>query len=412
MAQNKYIFMAVCCSTSGLLTTWAQPASGQQSETGQLEEIVITAEKRESTVQNTPISLTAVSGADIQDRGLTDLGSLLQSVPGVSMRTSGPGMAEFEMRGVASVGGNSPTVGFYFDDTPLTAPAATNEGKIVIDPNLYDLNRVEVLRGPQGTVYGSGSMGGTIKLVPNAPNPAAFGASAEAIFGGTDGGGFNHVENAMVNLPFAGGTAALRIVGSESHESGWIDRIVIANGAFPLPTDNNTVRGNVLAAPVAADYKNANNADLQAVRASILWQPIDRLAITPSFFYQRIDQNNLSQIDSDPGTDAHYEPFNVPEPVSDNFDLDSINVRYKFNAFDVTSTTSYWNRSERIAQDASEQWQWALGIPYYTSQGGIGPIAPNLENATSKQTSEELRLTSSGDSAFQWLVGYFYADFE
>ena len=152
MAQNKNILLAVCCSTSSLLAAWAQPASAQQanSDTGQLQEIVITAEKRESTVQDTPISLTAVSGADIQDRGLTDLGSLLQSVPGVSMRTSGPGMSEFEMRGVASTGGNSPTVGFYYDDTPLTAPAATNEGKIVISPALYDLNRVEVLRGPQG----------------------------------------------------------------------------------------------------------------------------------------------------------------------------------------------------------------------------------------------------------------------
>ena len=386
--------------------------TGAQSQSG-LEEIIVTATRRESTVQNTPISMTAVSGQDIQDRGLADLRTLAQSVPGVSMRTSGPGQTEFEMRGMASVGGNSPTVGFYLDDTPLTAPAATNEGKVVIDPNLYDLNRIEVLRGPQGTVYGSGSMGGTIKIIPNAPNPAAFDASAEAIVGGTDGGGFNHGENAMVNLPFAGGTAALRIVGSESHESGWIDRIVIANGAFPLPTNNSTVRGNVLAAPVAADYKNANDTDLQAVRASLLWQPTDRLAITPSFFYQRIDQDNLSQIDSVPGTDAHYQPFDVPEPVSDNFDLDSVNVRYKFDAFDLTSTTSYWNRSEHIAQDAAEQWQWGLGLPsFYTSQGGLGLIAPNLENATSKQTSEELRLTSSGNSAFKWLFGYFYSDFE
>jgi outer membrane receptor protein involved in Fe transport len=96
-------------------------------DSGQLEEIVVTAEKRESTVQNTPISLTAVSGADIQARGLTDLSTLMQSVPGVSIRSSGPGLTEFEMRGVASTGGNSPTVGFYYDDTPLTAPASTND---------------------------------------------------------------------------------------------------------------------------------------------------------------------------------------------------------------------------------------------------------------------------------------------
>jgi len=167
----------------------------------QLEEITVTATKRTSTVQATAISLTAVSQEEIAERGITDFTSLAQSVPGVSMRTSGAGQTEFEMRGMTSGGGNSATVGFYLDDTPLSAPANAQNGKVVIDPNLYDLNRVEVLRGPQGTLYGSGSMGGTIKLVPNAPDARAFDASAETIFSGTKGGGFNHGENAMVNLP-------------------------------------------------------------------------------------------------------------------------------------------------------------------------------------------------------------------
>ena len=89
---------------------------------------------------------------------------------------------------MTSAGGNSSTVGFYLDDTPLTAPASAQNGKVVIDPNLYDLNRIEVLRGPQGTLYGSGSMGGTIKLVPNAPDRARSMRPAQLIFGGTDGG--------------------------------------------------------------------------------------------------------------------------------------------------------------------------------------------------------------------------------
>jgi iron complex outermembrane recepter protein len=387
-------------------------SSSKASEKTGLEEIVVTATKRETTVQNTPMSLTAVSGANIEARGLAGLAALLQSVPGVSMRTNGPGQTEFEMRGMASTGGNSPTVGFYLDDTPLTAPTFSNNGKVVIDPNLYDLNRVEVLRGPQGTLYGSGSMGGTIKIVPNAPNPAAFDASAEAIVGATDGGGFNHGENAMVNLPFAGGTAALRIVGSESHESGWIDRIVIANGEFPLETNNDKVRGNVLAAPVAANYKDVNDTDLTAVRVGLLWKPSDQLSITPSYFYQRIQQDGSSNIDSNPDTNAHYQPFDTPEPFSDRFDLASLNIKYALDAFDLSSTSSYWTRDEEIAQDGAESFQWGLGLPsFYTSQGGIGP-SPGLEDDWTKQTSEELRLTSSGNSAFQWLVGYFYSDFE
>jgi iron complex outermembrane receptor protein len=414
MAQNKTILLAACCSTSGLLALWAQPAAAQQanSDTGQLQVIVITAEKRESTVQDTPISLTAVSGADIQDRGLTDLGSLLQSVPGVSMRTSGPGMSEFEMRGVASTGGNSPTVGFYYDDTPLTAPAATNEGKIVISPALYDLNRVEVLRGPQGTLYGSGSMGGTIKVVPNPPNPDAFDASAEATFADTDHGGFDHAENAMINLPFGAGLAAVRIVGSYSDDAGWIDRIVVAPGQFPVPTNGFTTRGNVLAAPVAADYHDVNDTARTTVRVSALIKPIDGLTISPSFFHQKMTAGGLPYIDSDPGTDAHYQPFDVAERYFDEFDLGSLNVKYRTEAVELTSTTSYWIRHEPLTQDTSESWETGLGLPgFEPADGGIG-AAYSYENNLSHQVTEELRLASVGDSRLKWLVGYFYEDFE
>jgi iron complex outermembrane recepter protein len=384
------------------------------AQEAQLTEIVITATKRESTVQTTPISVTAVSGDEMLERGVSDLASLMQSIPAVSMRTGGPGQTEFEMRGMASTGGNSPTVGFYLDDTPLTAPAATNNGKVVVDPSLYDLNRIEVLRGPQGTLYGSGSMGGTIKLVPNPPNLTNFETSAEGIFGDTDGGGFDHRENAMLNLPLVNDTLALRIVGTQSHDSGWIDRVVIANGDFPLETGGDKVRGNVLAAPVAADYSDVNDTDLTAVRVSLLWKPTDNLSITPSAFYQRIQQDGLSEIDSNPGTNAHYEPFDSPEPFSDRFDLVSLNIQYAFNGFDLTSTTSRWTREEELRQDGSEEYQWVFGLPsYYISQGGIGAAYPTpLEDDTSRQTSEEIRLTSSSASAFQWLVGYFYEDNE
>jgi outer membrane receptor protein involved in Fe transport len=341
-----------------------------------------------------------------------------QSVPGVSMRTSGPGQTEFEMRGMASNGGDSPTVGFYLDDIALTAPAGSNNGKVVIDPNLYDLNRIEVLRGPQGTLYGSGSMGGTIKLVTNSPDLADFQTSEQVILGGTDGGGFNHGENAMVNVPFGGGTAALRIVGSESHDSGWIDRVVIANGDFPLEMNpsgvinpSGTVRGNVLAAPVATDYHGVNDSNLTGIRASILWKPIESLTITPAVLWQKITQGGLSDIDSDPGTDAHYQPFDSPEPFLDAFRVESLHGEYLTDWVNVSSTTAYWSREEQISQDAAESWQWGLALPsFYVGQGGIGP-APAIEDDKSHQRSEELRITSVGNAAFKWLVGYFYEDF-
>ena len=180
---------------------------------------MVTAEKRESTVQKTPISITAISGADLQGQGITSL-SVAQQVPGLSFKTSGPGQTEFEMRGLTSTGGESPTVGFYLDETALTPPAMAQNGKVVIDPNLFDLNRVEILRGPQGTLYGAGSMGGTIKLVTNPPDPQQFGVSVQGICSGTDGGGFNHTENAMLNLPLVPDIAAVRLVGTDKHISG------------------------------------------------------------------------------------------------------------------------------------------------------------------------------------------------
>ena len=383
-----------------------------------LEEVIVTATKRASTVQQTAMSITAISGEDIQDRGIPDLTDLMQTVPGVSMRSSGPGQTELEMRGMSSAGGNSPTVGFYLDETPLTAPANAQNGKVVIDPNLYDIARVEVMRGPQGTLYGSGSMGGTIKLVPNAPNPAKFEASAEVDPSLSSGGGFNHAENAMVNIPLVQDVLALRIVGTASHEAGWIDRIVIADGAFPLETNNLTTRGNVLAAPVAKVYHDVNDSNLFAVRASLLWKVGDSLTVEPMVMYQRLYQDGLAQIDSNPGTNAHYQPFDASEPYSDRFSLSSLKLNYSFSAADLTSTTSRWVRDSELHQDGAEEFQWAFSVPsaitpFYASQGGFGAASPTpVEYDNSNQTSEELRLTSTGNGPFKWLVGYFYSKFE
>jgi outer membrane receptor protein involved in Fe transport len=141
----------------------AQPAVTADGTAPSLDEIVVTASKRVSTLQDTPISITAVSGEDLLARGVSSLASLAQGTPGVSLKSEGPSQTEIEMRGMTSSGGNSATVGFYLDDVPLAGPASAQNGHVVIDPDLYDLNRIEILRGPQGTLFGSGSMGGTVR---------------------------------------------------------------------------------------------------------------------------------------------------------------------------------------------------------------------------------------------------------
>src|SRR6202789_1153843 len=172
---------------TGLLgLTFALKANAQSAVTPEdaaaaLEEIVVTASKRASTVQDTPISISAVTGGDLLARGIDSLATLAQGTPGVSLKSEGPSQTEIEMRGMTSSGGNSATVGFYLDDMPLSGPASAQNGHVVIDPDLYDLNRVEVLRGPQGTLFGSGSMGGTVRLITNEPDPTDYHASVESI---------------------------------------------------------------------------------------------------------------------------------------------------------------------------------------------------------------------------------------
>jgi iron complex outermembrane receptor protein len=189
-----------------------------------LSEITVTAEKYESTIQETPISISALSGAQLQEQGITSVEEVARSVPGMSVRSAGPGLTEYDARGLASNGGAAPTVGFYLDEVPLSPPALSQSGKVVIDPGLYDVDRVEVLRGPQGTLYGSGSMGGTVKLVTAQPKLNQFEGSAQVTGSQTEGGGGNASGNLMLNLPI-GDMFALRLVGGDTYRSGWINLI-------------------------------------------------------------------------------------------------------------------------------------------------------------------------------------------
>src|SRR5277367_43009 len=205
--------------------TEAGAATDTAADTG-LAEIVVTAERYTSTIQNTPISITALTGDQLNAAGITSLEDVIREVPGLSMRSAGPGLTELEARGLASNGGAAPTVGFYLDEIPLSPPAVSQSGKIVIDPDLYDVERVEVLRGPQGTLYGSGSMGGTIKVITNQPKLGQFEGSVQATVSDTDGGGGNYSADLMMNMPI-GEVLAARVVLSYLNRSGWIDNITV-----------------------------------------------------------------------------------------------------------------------------------------------------------------------------------------
>ena len=411
---NIMVLIAIGALMIACQATLCASAAGA-NKSDELQEIVVTAEKRESTVQKTPISITAITGADLLERGVTTAQGLASEVPGLAVESGGPGQGQYEIRGLSAIGGESATIGFYLDEISVTPPANATAGKVAIDPDLYDLERVEVLRGPQGTLYGAGAMGGTIKLVTKAPVLSAFQASSQSMVSGTDGAGVNYAQKGMVNLPLVGDTLALRIVGTYSHTSGWLDRIVVPGLPLetnPTPSFYGATRGDALSSPATHIYHNVNDEDLTGARVSLLFKPTDRLSISGGIFYQRITQGGQNTFDSNPGTFAHYEPFDIPEPFSDQVQIDSLTINLALDPFTITSATGYWTRKSRQTQDFSEEVQQVFQLPSFSAAGGLGVGAASIgEVDETRQFSQELRLTSNNDAHLQWLLGGFYASY-
>jgi iron complex outermembrane recepter protein len=384
-----------------------------------LEEIVVTAEKRSSTVQDTPISMTAMSGEMMQQEGIYDLSKVIQSVPGISQRTAGSGQTELEMRGLSSSGGAAPTVGFYLDDYPLSPPAAALNGKVVVDPDLFDLSRVEVLRGPQGTLYGSGSMGGTVKLVTNAPKLNDLEGAVEATGASQSGGGFNRGGNLMLNVPLVNDLLAMRVVLTDKYVDGWISRYVLGDN-FPFPTNAGPcgagplvgcTRGNVTAVTPEEIVPRINWERLQGGRVGFLVQPNDALKIDATAMYQKISMGGYDEYDVPPGNPAaHYQPFNNFEPFFDEFRLYGVTITYDLSFAQLTSATAYYSREESQTSDVSEAMYSVVGLFGVTIPGYLQ--IPFNETDSTRQTSEELRLASTGSGPFQWIGGLFFSKFE
>ena len=332
--------LSTCCFVEAAAAQ-STPAPAAAAPT--VGEVVVTAERHNSTILKTPISMSAETGKDLAAKGITTIEGIVADVPGLSMRSAGPGQTEYEARGVASNGGSSSTVGFYLNDVPLSAPASGQTGKVVIDPNLYDINHVEVLRGPQGTLYGSSSEAGTIRIATNQPVLNAYEASVETVGSGTVGGGANGAINAMVNVP-VGDKLAIRAVVGDLDRSGWINRYVL--NPFPLVAQTDPLgsngRGNVLAAPVADTIKDVNTEKLWTGRVTALYTPTQNLAITAMAFHQEMVMGGYDQFQSPPGPshEGIYQAFNIKEPIIDKISIYSLSAVQNLGFADLTSATS------------------------------------------------------------------------
>ncbi len=420
-------------SDAGLFILWsvaglgaagtASAATATAAPPDNLDEIVVTAEKRNSTVQDTSISMTALAGDQLISQGITSVQDIAAKVPGISVRTAGPGQTEYEMRGLSAGGGTAATVGFYLDETPLSASAVALNGRTVIDADLFDLNHVEVLRGPQGTLYGSGSMGGTIKLVTNQPKLQAWEAATDTSISDTKHGSVNGSGSLMLNVPI-GEIAALRVVTTAKYISGFIDRIVAPPGEFPAPTAPSYTsaapancgayycdRGNVAAAPVQNVVKGSNVERFYSARAALLVKPTDELSITGMVMYQDVRADGYNNFQQNPGGLSIYQPYDEQEPYRDYFRLASLKVEYLFPFASLTSATSYFSRNVLQSTDSTEALQNINNLTQVVGGVNVANYIKNLyqENDPTSQFSEELRLTSTGSGPFEWVGGLYFA---
>ncbi|MBS0367067.1 MAG: TonB-dependent receptor [Proteobacteria bacterium] len=374
---------------------------GPVAPVAELQTVMVTAQKVKQDIRQVPTSVSVVSAADITDQHMAQMSDLTRSVPNLSFSSQGgEGNQNIELRGVSSNAGSS-TVAVYLDDVPLTVRNLDTQGQV--EPNFFDVARVEVLRGPQGTLYGASSEGGTIRFISNPVDLHSFSGDVYADVSGTKHGGTNHSERAVLNAPLIPGSLGLRAGVSVTTDSGYIDHY------NPDDFSQQLARG-------------VNGDRMVAARAQLLWQVGDALSVRPAVLYQRTKSDDLNVVDLG-SADFLSQHKRVAEPGDDEMVVPSLTVDYHFPAADLTAVSSYFYRDFD---------RWVDGTAYNSGfigslidGAGITGLDGNLDgylvgNVASpvhyriwtQQFSEEVRLASTpNDKArFSWIVGAFYSD--
>ena len=347
----------------------SNPSVKSDERTG---DIVVTATRREARLLDIPLSIQAVSGDELTRQGAVNFADYARTVAGVAFLDEGPGRAQIFIRGVSTGGdvdtGKEATVGVYIDETPVT------EGSSQPDLRLYDIDRVEVLRGPQGTLFGSGSLGGTLRIITNQPQFDRVAGSFELLGSATKSGGINGAGNAWLNVPLSN-TLALRAVGYGLHNSGFLD-----NGF--------------------SGKRNINDEDTYGGRVAIRAKPADALNITLTGFYQETHAGAYNRV-----TDRYPDLIikqSAAEPFKDQYGIINLRADLDLGFATLTSSSSYFDRRRRYDNDIDYFLEANFGIPR-----GYSPLTYDV---TSKV--QEIRLTSPSGNAFRWLGGVFYLDRE
>ncbi|MBW2369643.1 MAG: TonB-dependent receptor [Deltaproteobacteria bacterium] len=385
---TKFCFIGMSFLLSAVLTFFSfGSAIGEEPEPSEdyiLEDTVVTATKRATSLQDTPQSISAFSSQDLDDMGVQSFSDMTDAIAGVEFRTQQAGLGSITMRGISDglstingrQGGSAAAVGFYLDDMPLTMAG------MLADVKSFDMERVEVLRGPQGTLYGEGSMAGTVRLIAEKPDSTAFATKADLTFSSTEEGGSNYIANAMVNVPLAEDKLALRVLGYYNERSGFIDMMDITTGALIK--------------------KDSNEDENIGFRAKMQFTPTDELIISATALMSTAERGPTNE-----STRDFIQRVSTPTNIDDDLQGYNLTVEYSLPFADLVSSTSYFNRETTGAVDQSGL---VGGVNFVLGLFGMTPVTGVYidQILDSNSFSQELRLVSKGDGPFNWIVGGFY----
>jgi outer membrane receptor protein involved in Fe transport len=364
-----------------------------------LEEITVTAQKRSENLQDVPLSIQAFSTARLEELGIGDFDDYAKYLPSVSFQKVGsPSFEHTYMRGVSSGGdgnhsGSQPSVGMYLDEQPVT----TIDGNLNI--HLYDIERVEALAGPQGTLYGASSQAGTIRIISNKPDPSGFKAGYDLDLNNVDHGGTGYDVEAFVNLPLTS-TAAVRLVGWDQHDAGYISNV---HGTVTFPTSG-AVFDN--AALVKKDY---NTVETTGGRAALKVELNDSWTILPTVMGQ------VQQTDGDFAYNPAVGDLEVqhyfPQYVRDSWVQSALTVEGKIGNFDLVYAGAYLLRNTHEQSDYTDYslyYDSAYG-KYFVDNAGklINPAQTIIGTDHYSKYSHELRISSPKENRLRFVGGLF-----
>jgi iron complex outermembrane recepter protein len=362
-----------------------------------LAEITVTAQRREEKLDKVPISVTALSEKSMDDLHVETFSDLASIVPGLVVGTPTAGNQEstdVAIRGIFS-GGNAPTTQFYIDETPVAIRVLGAAGPSGSPhPEIFDLDRVEVLRGPQGTLFGSSAMGGAIRYITPQPSLNDSSGYSKADVSYTDRGAPSYEIGAAYGAPIVTGTAGFRVSAWYQSEGGFIDKEDPYSGAILK--------------------RNANASDSYVVRPAFTWAPVDGLTITPALFLQHVhsqDSNSYWQnYLPNPESGAHVSG-SIPDPVTDDLNVSSLAIKYAFAGVSLQSDTSYLDRRSEAIDDFTHAAE-------YIYSGYSNPFVPGVptswhdyfdDSTFTHAWQQEFRISSQDPSArVAWVGGLYY----